>query len=151
VARRLATEFNAGVVEEFRATGGHGRGALADVRLVLVHHVGARSGVERVVPLVYFPTSDGRWMIVASNGGAPTHPAWYYNLKAHPRVTIELGTATFCVTARELDDESRSTAWPRIVERSPAAGAFQESIARRIPVFVLTRADRMLGGTCATS
>ena len=69
VAGPTATEFNAGVVEEFRANGGHGAGPLADVRLVLVHHVGARSGVERVVPLVYFPTTDGRWMIIASNGG----------------------------------------------------------------------------------
>ena len=66
-------------------------GRLADFTLVLVHHIGARSGVERVVPLAYFTRSDGGSMIIASNGGSCTHPAWYYNLKAHPKVTVETG------------------------------------------------------------
>jgi deazaflavin-dependent oxidoreductase (nitroreductase family) len=131
-------EFNAKVVEEFRAKGGNVNGPLADFTLLLVHHVGARSGVERVVPLVYFARSDGRWMIIASNGGSRTHPAWYYNLKRHPRVTVELGTKTFRVVAEELDSEARSLVWPTIVEQSPAAGEFQKAITRTIPVFVLT-------------
>ena len=77
------------------------------------------------MPLVYFARSDGRWMIVASNGGSCTHPAWYYNLKSHPRMTVELGTDTFHVVAEELDTEARSFVWPTIVEQSPAAGEFQ--------------------------
>jgi deazaflavin-dependent oxidoreductase (nitroreductase family) len=133
--------FNAKVIEEFRAKGGYVNGALADFTLILVHHVGVRSGVVRVVPLVYFARSDGRWMIVASNGGSRTHPAWYYNLKFQPRVTVELGTEMFDVVAEELDSEARSLVWPAIVEQSPAAGEFQEAIARRIPVFVLTREE----------
>ena len=133
------TEYNANVVDEFRANGGYVDGTLADFRLILVHHVGARSGIERVQPLVYFPRSDGRWMIVASNGGSSTHPAWYYNLKRQARVTVELGTEKFWVLAEELEPEARSLVWPTIVEQSPAAGEFQRAITRTIPVFVLTR------------
>src|SRR5271168_5459596 len=124
-------EFNVEVVEEFRAKGGYVDGTLADFPLILIHHIGARSGVERVVPLVYFATSDGRWMIVASNGGSCTHPAWYYNLKCHPRVPVELGAESFHVVAEELDPEARSLVWPMIVEKSPAAGEFQSAISRR--------------------
>ena len=134
-------EFNAEVVEEFRARGGYVKGRLADFPLILVHHIGARSGVERVVPLVYFTRCDGGLMIIASNGGSCTYPAWYYNLKAHPEVTVELGTETFHVVAEELDCEARSLVWPTIVEQSPAAGEFQRAITRSIPVFVLTRED----------
>jgi deazaflavin-dependent oxidoreductase (nitroreductase family) len=141
MASLTPVEFNAKVVEEFRAKGGHVHGSLADFPLILVHHIGARSGVERVVPLVYFARSDGRWMIVASNGGSSTHPAWYYNLKCHQRVTVELAAETFHVVAEELDPEARSLVWPMIVEKSPAAGEFQRAISRRIPVFVLTREE----------
>ncbi len=90
-------EFNAQVVEEFRARGGHVRGELVDFALILVHHIGARSGVERVMPLMYFTGWDGELMIIASNGGSSAHPAWYYNLKAHPRVTVELGAERYRV------------------------------------------------------
>src|SRR5580704_7548689 len=141
MASRNPVEFNAAVAEGFRARGGYVTGPLADFTLILVHHIGARSGVERVVPLVYFARSDRRWMIVASNGGSCSHPAWYYNLKAHPEVTVELGTERFRVVAEELDAEARSLVWPTIVEQSPAAGEFQGAITRRIPVFVLTREE----------
>ena len=134
-------EFNAKVVEEFRAEGGSVNGTLADFTLILVHHIGARSGVERVVPLVYFARGVGRGMIVASNGGSCTHPGWYYNLKFHPRVKVELGAETFHVVAEELDSEARSLVWPTIVAQSPAAGEFQRATARRIPVLVLSREE----------
>jgi deazaflavin-dependent oxidoreductase (nitroreductase family) len=134
-------EFNAEVVEEFRASGGYAAGPLAEFPLILIHHIGARSGVERVVPLVFFTRRDGVLMVIASNGGSCSHPAWYYNLKAHPEVTVELGTERFRVVAEELDAEARSLVWPTIVEQSPAAGEFQGAITRRIPVFVLTREE----------
>jgi deazaflavin-dependent oxidoreductase (nitroreductase family) len=134
-------EFNAKIVEEFRARGGYVEGPLADFHLMLVHHIGARSGVERVVPLVYFATSEGRWLIIASNGGSRTHPAWYYNLRANPRVTVELGTEAFREMAEELDAEARCSVWPTIVEQSPAAGQFQRTTPRTIPVFMLTREE----------
>jgi deazaflavin-dependent oxidoreductase (nitroreductase family) len=141
MAGHTPADFNTDVVDEFRAKGGYVDGSFADFRLILVHHVGARSGIERVQPLVYFARSDGRWMIIASNGGSITHPAWYYNLKRHARVTVEVGTERFWVLAEELDPEARSLVWPTIVERSPAAGEFQRAITRTIPVFVLTREE----------
>src|SRR3954462_2841273 len=135
------SEFNAKVVEGFRARGGYVEGPLTDFALMLVHHIGARSGVERVLPLAYFSLPDRGWIIIASNGGSRTHPAWYYNLKANPKVAVELGTETFRVVAKELDAAARSLMWPTIVEQSPRAGEFQKTIPRTIPVFVLTREE----------
>jgi deazaflavin-dependent oxidoreductase (nitroreductase family) len=132
-------EFNDQVIEEFRAQGGYASGPLADTSLMLVHHVGARSGIERIVPLAYLPRPDGRFLIIASDGGSPKHPAWYYNLKAHPEVTVEVGAETFRVVAEELDAAARSVLWPAIVDQAPAAGEFQKLTTRTIPVFILTR------------
>jgi deazaflavin-dependent oxidoreductase (nitroreductase family) len=134
-------DFNAKVVEEFRARGGYVKGPLTDFALILVHHIGARSGVERVVPLVYFAAPGGRWVIIASNGGSRTLPAWYYNLKANPRVIVEVGSETFHVVAEELDAAARSLVWPTIVEQSPAAGEFDRTTPRTIPVLMLTREE----------
>lgn len=136
---RSPAEFNVEIVEEFRAGGGCVSGSLADTPLILVHHLGARSGMERVVPLAYLPRPDGRFVIVASNGGAPRHPAWYYNLKANPKITVEVGAETFRVVAEELETAARSVLWPTIVEQAPAAGEFQSMTTRTIPVFILTR------------
>jgi deazaflavin-dependent oxidoreductase (nitroreductase family) len=141
-------KFNAKIVAEFRARGGFVSGALASTPLMLVHHVGARSGVERVVPLAYVPHSASEFVIIASAGGSPTHPAWYHNLKANPKITVEVGTETFRVVARELDAAARCALWPVIVEQAPAAGEFQRMTARRIPLFILTR-EGVSGGTNA--
>jgi hypothetical protein len=94
------TDFDTKTIEEFRANGGHVGGPLAGTTMVLVHHIGARSGIERVSPLACSPQDDGRFAIVASNGGSPTHPDWYYNLRANPRINVELGTETFTVLAQ---------------------------------------------------
>jgi deazaflavin-dependent oxidoreductase (nitroreductase family) len=83
---------NEEIIAEFRANGGRVGGTLAGTPMILVHHRGARSGIERVTPLAGTPDGDGRYVVVASNGGSPTHPAWYHNLKADPRITIEAGT-----------------------------------------------------------
>src|SRR4051812_13684970 len=134
-------QFNAGIVNDFRANGGHVGGAYAETPLILVHHIGARSGVERVVPLAYLPQSDGRLVIIASDGGSPRHPAWYHNLKANPKITVEVGVETFRVVAEELDSAARLAMWPLIVEHAPSAGEFQAMTTRTIPVFILTRED----------
>lgn len=130
---------NAGIVKEFRARGGHVSVPFAGTALILVHHTGARSGIERVVPLAYLPQPDGQFVIIASNGGSPRHPAWYYNLKANPKITVEVGAETFRVVAEELDTAARAAAWPAIVGQAPAAGEFQKMTTRTIPVFILTR------------
>jgi deazaflavin-dependent oxidoreductase (nitroreductase family) len=134
-----STVFNAGIVEEFRARGGYVRGPLEHLALILVHHIGARSGRERVAPLAYFAQPDGRLVIIASNGGSPKHPAWYHNLKANPKVIVEVGAETFQVVASEMEGDERSLVWSRIVADSPAAGEFQERTSRTIPVLMLTR------------
>jgi deazaflavin-dependent oxidoreductase (nitroreductase family) len=132
-------EFNAKIIEEFRARGGHVSGPLAGTPLMLVHHIGARSGRERVAPLAYLPQPDARFVIIASNGGSRRHPAWYYNLKANPKITVEVGAETFRVVAEELDTAARSVLWPTLVEQAPAAAEFQSMTTRTIPVFILTR------------
>ncbi|MCU1489173.1 MAG: ddn3 [Acidimicrobiaceae bacterium] len=132
-------DFNAKVINEFRANGGYVSERLADTPLMLVHHLGARSRTERVVPLAYLRQPDGRFLVIASNGGCPTHPAWYHNLKANPEATVEVGAETFRVVAEELDPVARSVTWPTIVEQAPAAGEFQNMSARTLPVFMLTR------------
>jgi deazaflavin-dependent oxidoreductase (nitroreductase family) len=87
------------------------------------------------------PQPDGRFAIVAANGGSPTHPDWYYNLKANPRITVDVGTQTFAVLAQELDGAARAELWPKLVVQSPTVGEYQAKTTRQIPVFLLTRQD----------
>ncbi len=136
-----ANDFNTKIIEEFRANEGRVGGPLAGATMILIHHIGAKSGIERVSPLVRSPQGDGRFAIAASNGGSPTHPDWYYNLKANPRIKVEVGTQTFTVLAQELDDTPRAELWPKLVAESPALGEFQTQTTRQIPVFMLIRQD----------
>jgi deazaflavin-dependent oxidoreductase (nitroreductase family) len=131
--------YNARIIEEFRANQGQVGGDWAGSPLILLHHVGARSGIERVTPLGCFPLPDGRYAIVASNGGSATHPNWYYNLKANPTTTVEVGAETVAVVAEELDDAARAEVWPALVAHAPQIDEYSKLVARPIPVFVLTR------------
>ena len=97
-----ASDYNTTIIAEFRANQGRVGGMWEDTTLILIHHIGAKSGIERVTPVACSPQSEGRFAIWAANGGSPTHPNWYYNLKAHPRITVEVGTQTFTVLAEEL-------------------------------------------------
>jgi deazaflavin-dependent oxidoreductase (nitroreductase family) len=140
-ARDEASDFNTKIIEEFRANQGRIGGLFAGTPMILIHHIGAKSGVERVTPLACSPQGDGRFVIVASSGGSPAHPAWYHNLKAHPRIKVEVGTETFTVLAEELDDAARAALWPKLVAEAPAIGEHQAKTTRQIPVFMLTRQD----------
>ena len=142
------TDYNTTIIEEFRANGGRVGGMWEGTTLVLLHHIGAKSGIERVTPVACSPRGEGRFAIWAANGGAPTHPNWYHNLKAHPQITVEVGNQTFTVLARELDAAARAELWPKLVAQwpKPAAGspdlaAAQARTARQFPVFMLTRQD----------
>ena len=130
---------NSEVIEEFRRNEGRVGGEWAGTTLILIHHIGAKSGIERVTPVGCFPQGDSRFAIVASNGGSTTHPRWYHNLKAKPRIKVEVGTQTFTVLAEELDDAARAELWPKLVADAPQVGEFQRRIKRQIPVFMLTR------------
>jgi deazaflavin-dependent oxidoreductase (nitroreductase family) len=136
-----ADDYNTKIIAEFRANQGRVGGPWAGTPMILIHHTGARSGIERVSPLGCFPQADGRWAIVASNGGSPTHPDWYYNLKANPKITVETGARTFTVLAEELDDTARAGLWPKLIAEAPSLGGFQASTRRQIQVFMLTRLD----------
>src|SRR5918912_374471 len=91
--------FNQDIIDEFRANDGKVGGGFAGAPMLLLHSTGAKSGAERVNPMVYQDV-DGGWAVFASKAGAPTNPDWYHNLVAHPDATIEVGTETIPVTAR---------------------------------------------------
>jgi deazaflavin-dependent oxidoreductase (nitroreductase family) len=133
------SEFDAKVIAEFRANGGRVGGDLANTSILLLHYAGARSGLQCVTPLAYNQLGNGRIVIVASNGGSPTHPAWYQNLKTNPRVVVEIGAERFTARAEELVGAARAGVWPELIAAAPTVGAFQAQTIRQIPVFVVTR------------
>ena len=131
------SDFNARIIDEFRANEGRVGPPFQDTPLLLLHHTGARSGREYVNPLAYLGDGD-RYVIFASKGGAPKHPAWYHNLKAHPEVEVEVGTSTLPVRAREAQGEERDRLFSTQAERSPAFAEYQQKARQRlIPVIVL--------------
>lgn len=130
-------DYNREIVREFRANNGRVGGPWAHVDLLLLHHTGAKSGIERVTPLSYFPQRDDSLVVWASNGGSPTHPNWYHNLKANPQVQVEVGGRLLTVIAEELDQIARAGLWPTLIERYPQLAEAQAKTARLFPVFVL--------------
>jgi deazaflavin-dependent oxidoreductase (nitroreductase family) len=135
------TDFDRRTVEEFRANGGQAGGVLAGTPLVLIHHIGARSGMEHVTPLAYAAVDGDSIAIAASNGGSPKHPAWCHNLRANPAITVELGTARFEATAEEQTGPARADLWPRLVAQFPDLAAFEARTDRLIPLFLLRRSS----------
>jgi deazaflavin-dependent oxidoreductase (nitroreductase family) len=135
------SDYNTKIIEEFRANEGRVGGPWAGTPMILIHHIGAKSEIERVSPLGCFPQADGRLAIVASNGGSPAHPDWYYNPKARAKIKVEVGTQTFTVVAEELDGAVRTGLWPKLVAEAPSVGEFQARTTRQIPVFMLTRQE----------
>lgn len=135
----IATDFNTGILEEFRANRGKVGGVFEGAPLVLIHHIGAKSGTPRATPVSCFPQPDGRLAIVASNGGAPTNPAWYYNLRSYPKITVEYGAETFAVAVRELAGAERDRVWAEIVKVEPGVAETQTKTTRTIPVLLLAR------------
>ena len=137
-----ARDFNTQIIEEFRANRGRVDAKfLEGLPVLLIHHIGATSMTERVTPLAGYPQPDGSFAIAASNGGSPAHPAWYSNLKAHPRITVELGTETFTVQAEEMYGSARAALWASMVARAPSLGVAQAKTPRQMPVFRLIRQD----------
>ena len=132
-------EFNRNVVEEFRANGGKVGGPFEGGNLLLLHTTGAKSGKVRLSPLAYL-TIDGRIVIVGSYAGAPKDPAWVHNLRATPKAHIEVGTDAYDVDVRELPDDERDAAYPKVTEIAPVFAEYQANTSRAIPLFELTRA-----------
>jgi deazaflavin-dependent oxidoreductase (nitroreductase family) len=132
------SDWNTKIVDEFRANEGRVGGQFAGAPMILLHHTGAKSGTERVNPLVYFADGD-RMIVVASAGGAPKNPDWYHNLKANPQTTAEVGTETFGVDTVELSGDEYAAAWERVVAKMPGFADYQTKTTRTIPLLALTR------------
>jgi deazaflavin-dependent oxidoreductase (nitroreductase family) len=130
-------DWNRRVVDEFRGNGG--RVAQFEGRpLLLLHHTGAKTGTERVNPLVYLPVGDD-FAVFGSKAGADTNPAWYHNLRAHPDTTIEVGTETLPVHARVAESAERERIWEEQKRENPNFAEYEQKTTRPIPVVVLER------------
>lgn len=131
-------DFNRKIIEEFRANVGVVGPPFEGAPMVLLNHTGAKSGTLRTSPLVY--TRDGdRYVIIASKGGAPSHPDWYHNVKANPRVTLEVGADTFEADAEVLDSgPERDRLYDQMAAAMPNFREYQEKTSRVIPVVALT-------------
>ena len=125
------------VIAEFRANGGVLGGVLKGLSLLLLHHVGARSGVERVSPLAYWQVTDNTVAVLASNRGAPRHPQWYYNLVANPTTSAEIVTDTWTVKARVADPDQRRELIARLISQDHGVAAAVSRAQREIPVILL--------------
>lgn len=134
-----ANDFNTKIIAEFRANGGKVGPPFEGAPMVLLHTTGAKSGKERVNPLVY--TRDGdRFVIIASKAGAPTHPDWYHNIKANPTVTLEVGDETFQASATVIDSgPERDRLYAAQAELMPGFKDYEKATDRVIPVIVLDR------------
>lgn len=131
-------DFNQALIAEFRANGGKVGGQFAGANLLLLNTIGAKSGQTRTNPVAY--TTDGdRVIIIASKGGAPTHPDWYYNLKANPEVTVELGTEKFQARTSVPEEPERGRLYAKMVEVMPGFGEYEKNTDRKIPVVILER------------
>lgn len=132
--------WNQQIIDQFRAHDGLVESPPFGRALVLLHHVGAKSGAERIAPVRAIPEGDG-WLIAASKGGAPENPAWYHNLLAHPDVTIEVpGEADLvAVRAEELKGQARDAAWQKFTAASQGFRDYEQKTSRIIPVLFLHR------------
>jgi deazaflavin-dependent oxidoreductase (nitroreductase family) len=129
-------DWNQQIIDEFRANGGKVGGQFEGALLLILHTIGAKSGAERVQPLMY-QDLGGPIAIFASYAGADQHPAWYHNLTANPDVTIEIGTETKPYRARTADAAEREPIWTRQKTEYPGFAGYEEATDRVIPVVIL--------------
>ena len=133
LAWKLGSGAHAGV---YRATGGKLFGRMGKSPILLLNTVGRKTGRKRTSPLLY--VMDGEdFVIIASKGGAPTHPAWYLNLKANPDATVEVGDREVRVRAEEVDSEEKVRLWQKMIEMYPTYDDYQTKTKREIPLLVL--------------
>jgi F420H(2)-dependent quinone reductase len=133
LAMKLGSGAHAGV---YRATGGKLFGRMGKSPILLLNTVGRKSGKKRTSPLLY--VLDGEdFMIIASKGGAPTHPAWYLNLRDNPDATVEIGDREVRVSAEEADPEEKARLWGKMVEIYPTYDDYQKKTEREIPLLIL--------------
>ena len=130
------SDWNAQIIEEFRANEGRVGGMFEGAPLLLLHSTGAKSGEARVSPVMYQSVGDDL-AIFASYAGAPNNPAWYHNLLANPEASVEVGTEAIEVTARVADDDERDPIWTRQKTEYPGFADYESKTSRTIPVVIL--------------
>lgn len=130
-------DWNTQIIEEFRANEGKVGGNFEGAPLLLLHTTGARSGAERVSPMMYQDLGDGRLAVFASKAGAHTNPAWFHNLTANPEVTAEIGTGTSAFTARTAPADERTPIWEKQKADYPGFAGYEQATTRVIPVVIL--------------
>lgn len=131
-------DWNAQIIAEFRANEGKVGGQFEGAPLLLLHSTGARSGADRVNPMMYQAVGDS-FAVFASKAGADTNPDWFHNLVANPDCSVEAGTDTIDVRARVLDGTERDDIWSTQKERYPGFAEYEQKTARVIPVVLLER------------
>ncbi len=137
--------FNTDVIEDFRANGGQvdvaAGGFFKGKPVLILHNTGARTGQQRLNPLVY-ATHEDSYVIAASKGGSPNHPHWFLNVRANPDVTVEVGTEKFPARATIVEDGPfRDELYAKLVAILGQFADYETKTERRIPVIVLDRAD----------
>jgi deazaflavin-dependent oxidoreductase (nitroreductase family) len=132
-------DWNKQIIEEFRANEGKVGGPFAGAPLLLLTTTGAKSGRRHTTPLMYLEEGNRRY-IFASKAGAPTNPAWYHNLLAHPTATIEVGTESFDVNASVVTGAERDRIYREQATRYPGFAEYEAKTTRTIPVVALERA-----------
>lgn len=130
-------DFNSKIIEEFRANEGKVGGMFEGAPILLLHSVGARSGEERINPMMFQKVGDD-YAVFASMAGAPTSPGWYHNLKASPNAKIEVGTEEISVVARQTEGDERESIWETQKTRFPTFADYEAKTSRVIPVMVLS-------------
>jgi deazaflavin-dependent oxidoreductase (nitroreductase family) len=131
-------DFNRAIIDEFRANEGRVGGPFDGAPVLLLTSTGAKSGGPRTTPVMYLPDGE-RMVIFASKGGSPTNPAWYHNLLANPRATVEVGSDKLDVNARVTSGEERERLFNRQAELHPQFADYQQKTTRQIPVVTLER------------
>ena len=130
------SSWNSKIIDEFRANGGEVGGGFEGKPILLLHNFGARSGRERVTPLMYKGLGDD-YVVFASKGGAEHNPDWFYNVKANPEVKVEVGDSLVAATARVADGEERDRIWEGWKREWPQFADYEAKTSRIIPVIVL--------------
>lgn len=134
-------DWNAGIIEEFRANGGKVGGNFEGAPILLLHSTGAKSGLERVTPMMYQDLGGGRLAVFASKAGADTNPAWYHNLVAHPDVVAEVGSDSRAFRARTASGDERERIWTKQKADFPGFAGYEAATTREIPVVILEPRD----------
>ena len=131
------SDWNKAIIEEFRANAGKVE-RFASRDLILLNTIGAKSGLLRVSPVLYLADRD-RYAVIASNGGSPTHPDWYYNVVAHPVFEVEVGSEKFTVKGAVAEEPERTQLFNKMAAKHAFFAEYAENTERIIPVVILTR------------